>query len=204
MEISQDKLQQILSNNPYIHQWRDALNKILPEYDITTLNRISAFIGETYVESTAYTALHENLNYRAESLMRSWPSRFPTIEIANQYAHNPEMIANRAYSDRMGNGNEASGDGWKYCGRGLIQLTGHDNYQQFADSIEMDINEVPAYLQTFEGAIQSACWFFEDKNLNQFSDIWDINTLSIRINGGTNALEERITRCNIVKQILGS
>ena len=204
MEITQEQLAQILKGNPYVEQWCAALNKILPEYDINTVDRISAFIGQTYVESAGYTALHENLNYQAASLMRVWPSRFPTIEIANQYAHNQEMIANRAYSDRMGNGNEASGDGWKYRGRGIIQLTGHDNYKAFADSIDMDINELPAYLETFKGALNSACWFVKSKNLNQFADVWDIKTLSIRINGGTNGLDERITQCNRIRQILGS
>jgi putative chitinase len=204
MEIRQDQLAQILRNNPYIEQWCEALNKILPEYDITSVERIAAFIGETYVESAGYTALHENLNYQAASLMRVWPSRFPTMEIANQYAHNQEMIANRAYCDRMGNGPESSGDGWKYCGRGLIQVTGHDNYQSLADSLEMDIAELPAYLQTFEGAVQSACWFWEANNLNQFADAWDIKTLSIRINGGTHGLDERIQRCDAARHILGS
>lgn len=204
MEIRQEQLAHILKNNPYVEQWCAALNKILPEYDITSPERIAAFIGQTYVESGGYTALHENLNYQAASLMRVWPSRFPTLEIANQYAHNQEMIANRAYCDRMGNGPESSGDGWKFCGRGLIQVTGHDNYQSFADSVEMDIADVPAYLTTFEGAVQSACWFFEANNLNQFSDAWDIKTLSIRINGGTNGLDERITQCNRIRQILGS
>ena len=156
------------------------------------------------MESGGYTAMHENLNYKAASLMRVWPRRFPTMEIANQYAHNQEMIANRAYCDRMGNGPESSGDGWKYCGRGLIQLTGHDNYQAFADSVEMDIADVPAYLQTFEGAIQSACWFWESNNLNQFADSWDIKTMSIRINGGTNGLDERIHHCNEIKQLLAA
>ena len=204
MEIKQEQLAHILKNNPYVEQWCAALNKILPEYDINSPARIAAFIGQTYVESGGYTALRENLNYQAASLMRVWPSRFPTMEIANQYAHNQEMIANRAYSDRMGNGPESSGDGWKYCGRGLIQLTGHDNYQSFADSVEMDIADVPAYLETFEGAIQSACWFWESNNLNQFADSWDIKTMSIRINGGTNGLDERIHHCNEIKQMIAA
>jgi putative chitinase len=126
------------------------------------------------------------------------------MEIANQYANNPEKIANRAYAGRMGNGDEASGDGWRFCGRGLIQVTGHDNYQALADSLQMNIDDVPAYLQTFEGAIQSACWFWENNNLNQYADAWDIKTLSIRINGGTLGLEERIRYCNAARQILSN
>ena len=114
MEIRQDQLAQILPGNEYVEHWCEALNKILPDYDITTVNRVAAFLGETYVESAGYTALHENLNYTAQSLCRVWPSHF-TPDIADQYAHNPEKIANRAYAGRMGNGDEASGDGWKFC-----------------------------------------------------------------------------------------
>ena len=151
-----------------------------------------------------YTALHENLNYQAASLCRVWPRLFPNMDIANQYAHQPEKIANRAYSSRMGNGDEASGDGWKYCGRGLIQITGHDNYQSFADSLQMNIDDVPEYLTTFEGAVQSACWFWENNNLNQFCDAWDLKTLSVRINGGTLGLDEREQHCNFALQVLGA
>lgn len=204
MNITQDQLQQILKGNHYVEYWCDALNKILPDYDITTAQRIAAFIGETYVESAGYTDLHENLNYKAASLARTWPKYFPSMEVANQYANQPEKIANKVYANRMGNGNEASGDGWKFCGRGLIQLTGHDNYQAFADSTEMSIDDVPAYLQTFEGAVQSACWFWENNNLNQYADAWDINTLSKKINGGDLGQTERLSHCNTALQILRS
>jgi putative chitinase len=203
MEIRQDQLAQFLPNNPYVEQWCDALNKILPDYDITTVNRIAAFLGETYVESDAYTALHENLNYTAQSLCRVWPSHF-TPDIADQYAHQPEKIANRAYAGRMGNGDEASGDGWNFCGRGLIQITGRSNYQAFADSLQMDVNDVPAFLQTFEGAIQSACWFWENNNLNQYADAGNIKELSIKINGGELGLPQREQQCTRAYQILSA
>jgi len=204
MNITRNQLQQILKGNHYVEYWCDALNKILPDYDITTAQRIAAFIGETYVESAGYTALHENLNYKAASLVKTWPKYFPSIEVASQYANQPEKIANRAYANRMGNGDEDSGDGWKFCGRGLIQLTGHDNYQAFADSVSMDLDDVPAYLQTFEGAIQSACWFWENNKLNQYADVWDINMLSRKINGGDLGLTERISHCNVALHILSS
>jgi len=204
MPITQNQLTRILPSNPYLKNWCDALNKILPDYDITTNKRCAAFIGQTYVESAGYTALHENLNYRAESLMREWTAQFSTIDIARQYANKPEQIANRAYANRMGNGDEASGDGWKFCGKGLIQLTGRDNYQSFADSLEMSIDDVPAYLQTFEGAVQSAAWFWESNNLNQYSDAWDIETLSKKINGGDLGHDQRISYCNSALQILES
>jgi putative chitinase len=204
MEITQNQLAQILRNNQYTGHWCDALNKILPDYDINSVERVAAFIGETYVESVGYTALHENLNYRAASLVKVWPSHFQSIEIANQYANNPEKIANRAYAGRMGNGDEASGDGWRFCGRGLIQVTGHDNYQAFADSVQMALGDIPAYLQTFEGSVQCAAWFWENNNLNQYADLWDIKSLSIKINGGTLGLDERIQYCNAARQILGT
>lgn len=194
MEITQQQLSQILPGNPYIEHWCEALNKILPDYDITTPQRVAAFLAQTAHESGGYTALHENLNYQAASLCRVWPGHFPNMEIANQYAHKPEMIANRAYSGRMGNGDEASGDGWRFCGRGLLQVTGRNNYQAFADSIQTDINQIPDFLQTFEGAVQSACWFWESNNLNQYADSGDFVTMTKRINGGTLGLEDRQAR----------
>jgi putative chitinase len=104
----------------------------------------------------------------------------------------------------MGNGDEASGDGFRYCGRGLIQLTGKDNYSWFAASLEMPVEEVPEYLATFEGAVQSACWFWETNNLNQWADKGDILTLTKRINGGTIGLEDRIKHYNHALHVLGA
>ena len=203
MEIRQDQLAQILPGNPYIEHWCEALNKILPDYDISTPQRVAAFLAQTAHESGGYTALHENLNYQAASLCRVWPSHFNASN-ADQYAHNPEKIANRAYSGRMGNGDEASGDGWKFCGRGLIQLTGKSNYQAFADSVQMNIDDVPEFLQTFEGAIQSACFFWENTNLNAVADAGDITHMTKIINGGILGLEDRTARYNHAVQILGS
>jgi putative chitinase len=115
----------------------------------------------------------------------------------------PEKIANKVYCDRMGNGSEQSGDGWKYAGKGLIQLTGKDNYTWFAESIETPLEQIPEYLQTFEGAVQSACWFWEVNNLNQWSDAGDILTLTKRINGGTIGLEDRIKHYQHALHVLG-
>ena len=203
MEITQQQLSAMLPGNLYIEHWCEALNKILPDYDISTPARMAAFIAQTAHESGGYTALHENLNYQAASLCRVWPSHFNAGN-ADQYAHNPERIANRAYSGRMGNGDEASGDGWRFCGRGLIQLTGKSNYQAFADSVQMSIDDVPAYLQTFEGAIQSACFFWENTNLNAVADTGDIEHMTKIINGGTLGLEDRTARYNHALQVLGS
>lgn len=203
-DFTQQKLGAILRGNQYVDHWYNALCQILPDYEITSVNRVAAFVAQAGHESGGFNVLHENLNYQASSLRRVWPKYFPTDAIANQYAHNQEMIANRAYANRMGNGPEESGDGWRYCGRGLFQLTGHDNYQAFADSLEMDVLQVPEYLGTFEGATQSACWFWESNNLNQYADSSDMLSMTKRINGGTLGLEERTENFKHAMQILGS
>lgn len=190
--FTKEKLAQMLPGNQYISFWHEALCKILPDYDINTVPRVAAFMAQTGHESGGYKALKENLNYRAVTLRKVFPKYFPTDELANAYAQKPEMIANRVYGGRMGNGDEHSGDGFRYCGRGLIQLTGKDNYTRFAESIETPVEELPEFLATFEGAVQSACWFWESNNLNQWADSGDMLTLTKRINGGTIGLEDRI------------
>jgi len=203
-EFTKNHLKEILPSIPYLDEWYDALSKVLPEYDITTPQRVAAFIAQCAHESGGFKALKENLNYQAASLCRVWPRLFPTIEIANQYAHKPEMIANRAYGNRMGNGDEASGDGYRYCGRGLIQLTGKDNYTAFAESIETPIEELPEYLSTFEGAVQSAAYFWSENNLNQYADSGDILTMTKRINGGTLGIEDRKKHYAHALHVLGA
>jgi putative chitinase len=204
MEITQQQLGACIGNNPYLEHWAEALNKILPDYDINTPQRVAAFIAQSAHESGGFTALHENLNYRPETLRKIFPRYFPDDATAAQFAHNPEAIANRVYANRMGNGPEASGDGFRYCGRGLIQLTGKSNYQAFADSLQMPVEQVPAFLQTFEGAIQSACWFWESNNLNQYADSGDILTMTKRINGGTIGLADRQAHYNHALQVFGA
>ena len=204
MELTLQQLKQLLPKNPYVDHWHHALSQLLPDYEINTPQRIAAFIAQCAHESGGFIFLKENLNYKAASLVRVWPKYFPDMATAQHYAHNQEAIANRAYSGRMGNGDESSGDGWKFCGRGLIQLTGRSNYQAFADSLEMDIDAVPEYLGTFEGAAQSACWFWETNNLNQWADKGDMVTLTKRINGGTLGLEDRIKHYNHALHVLTS
>jgi putative chitinase len=204
--FTQAQLKQMLPRNPYIDHWFEALSKILPDYDINTVPRVAAFIAQCAHESGEFTALKENLNYRAVTLRKIFPKYFPNDDIANQYASLPnkaEAIANRVYASRMGNGDEASGDGYRYCGRGLIQLTGKNNYTAFAESIETPVEEIPEFLATFEGAIQSACWFWETNNLNQWADKGDILTLTKRINGGTIGLEDRIKHYEHAVHVLG-
>ena len=190
-EFTKSQLAQIIPNNPYLDHWFDAISEILPEYEINTPQRVAGFLAQCAHESGGFRALKENLNYKAESLTKVFPKYFPSLDIAKAYAHNQEMIANRVYGGRMGNGDEHSGDGFRYCGRGLIQLTGKNNYTSFAESLEMEVTDVPEYLATFEGAVQSACWFWETNNLNQWADKGDILTMTKRINGGTIGLEDR-------------
>jgi putative chitinase len=188
------------------------LHQLLPDYDIDTPHRIAAFVAQCSHESGGFTTLKENLNYKPQSLRRLFNKYFPDDAIANQYCARPnkqEAIANRIYANRMGNGDESSGDGYRYCGRGLIQLTGRSNYQSFADSIEVDgrplkIDEVPEYLATFEGAAQSACWFWEVNGLNQWADKSDLVTLTKRINGGLIGIEDRKKHYEHALHVLGA
>lgn len=194
-ELTLAQLQQLIPKNPYVQQWHAALSQLLPEYEINTPQRIAAFIAQCAHESGGFTALRENLNYRAATLRKIFPKYFPTDALAQQYASRPdrqEAIANLVYANRMGNGPPESGDGYRYCGRGLIQLTGKDNYTWFAASLDISVEDAAEYLETFEGAVQSACWFWETNNLNQWADAGDILTLTKRINGGTIGLEDRI------------
>jgi putative chitinase len=200
--LSEKQLAELIPKNPYVDHWHHAMEQCLPDYDINTPRRVAAFVAQCAHESGGFRFLTENLNYRAESLVKTWPKYFNAGN-AGSYARNPQRIANRAYADRMGNGNEASGDGWRFCGRGLIQLTGRSNYQAFADSIETDINDIPDYLATFEGAVQSACWFWETNNLNKWADLGDIVTLTKRINGGTLGLDDRMKHYTHALHVLG-
>jgi putative chitinase len=200
------QLKQMLPKNPYVADWHEALSQLLPDYDINTPQRIAAFVAQCAHESGNFMVLKENLNYKPATLRKIFPKYFPNDAIANDYATrlNKQMhIASRVYANRMGNGDEASQQGWKFCGRGLIQLTGKNNYQAFADSLEMDIDDVPEYLGTFEGAAQSACWFWETNNLNRFADKGDIKGLTRAINGGFIGLEDRIKHYNHALHVMG-
>jgi putative chitinase len=206
MELTLEQLKQFLPKNPYVDHWYGALAQLLPDYDINTPQRIASFLAQCAHESGEFTALKENLNYKAPTLRKVFGKYFPTDELANQYASMPnkqEAIANRAYANRMGNGDEASGDGFRYCGRGLIQLTGKDNYSWFAASISISPDEASEYLQTFEGAAQSACWFWENNNLNAFADAGDFEGMTRRINGGILGLDDRIAHYKRAMTILG-
>ena len=207
MELTKEQLRKLLPKNPYIDNWHSALSQLLPEYNINTSQRIAAFVAQCAHESGNFMVLRENLNYRAVTLRKIFPKYFPTDALANEYASKPnkqEAIANLVYANRMGNGPPESGDGWRYAGKGLIQLTGKDNYTWFAASLQISVEEASEYLLTFEGAAQSACWFWETNNLNQWADKGDILTLTKRINGGTIGLEDRIKHYEHALHVLGA
>ena len=204
MNFTQDQLAQIISGNPNVAMWYAAITAVIDKYQINTPNRLAGFLAQCAHESAMFTVIRENLNYRAESLLRVFPSHFSSIEEAQQYEHQQDKIANRIYANRMGNGPEESGDGWAFSGRGLIQLTGKDNYSRFASSIGMTLADTIQHLTTFEGAADSAGWFWATHNLNETCDNDDIETMTRRINGGTIGLNERAQLYALAKQILGA
>ena len=145
--LTLDQLKQMVKGIPYAEEWHEALDQLLPDYEIDTPQRVAAFIAQCAHESGNFRFLRENLNYSAKGLMTTFKKYFPTEALATQYQRQPERIANRVYANRMGNGDEASGDGWRYCGRGLIQLTGKDNYTFFAGSLSITEDEAAEYLK---------------------------------------------------------
>lgn len=163
-----------------------------PTSDLSNEKRRAGFISQCAHESGQFTLVVENLNYSLEGLMKVFPSRFPTKEVAEQYARNPEKIANFIYSNRMGNGTPESGDGWKYRGRGFIQLTGRSNYTQFSKDTGIDAVNNPDLLLAVPGAVESAYWFWtKNSKLNTFADTENIGSMTKTINGGHHGLQER-------------
>lgn len=190
-QFTSAQLAHILPNNKHIDEWKAALDEILPKYEINTKLRVAAFLAQCSHESGQFTVLKENLNYRAETLVKVFPKYFPTLAVANQYAKQPEKIANKVYGGRMGNGPEATGEGFKFCGRGLIQLTGKENYTKMAKDLNVDVDHLCEYLCSMEGALESACWFWKTRDLNALADKKDNLAITKKINGGTNGLAER-------------
>jgi putative chitinase len=181
-------------------KWLDGLNNCFDKYDINNPERQACFLAQVMHESNSFKALSENLNYSALGLTKTWPSRFPDLETADKYAHNPEKIANKVYAGRMGNIEE--GDGWKYHGRGLIQLTGRENYANFGHNASVDVLSNPDLLTTPEYAALSAGWYWNKRNLNELADKLDIEGITKKINGGTIGLEDRKARTQKVLAIL--
>lgn len=173
-------------------KFADALNAAMEEFEINTKQRQAMFLAQCAHESGHFRLVSENLNYSADGLNRVFPKYFKNAgRDAQDYHRQPEKIANVVYSNRMGNGDEASGDGWRFRGRGLIQLTGRSNYIACSEDLEVDLLENPDYLLTPEGAARSAAWFWWQNDLNDFADRGDIVGCSKRVNGGTIGLEDR-------------
>jgi putative chitinase len=207
------QFRQLVPNTKYPQQWYDALfgkqtelsgKTLLEEYEITTPKRIAAFMAQCGHESGGFVWLTENLNYSAEGLLRVFSKYFPDMSTAKSYARQPDRIAARVYANRMGNGDEASMEGAVYKGRGLIQVTGKDNYFWFAASLQITPEEASEYMQTFEGAAQSACWYWEQTSLNKLADQGDILNMTKRINGGTIGLEDRKKHYEHALHVLGA
>jgi putative chitinase len=181
-------------------KWFEPLQETFEKYQINTPKRQACFIGQCMHESGGFKFLKENLNYSAKALMATWPSRFPDADTAEKYARQPEMIANKVYSGRMGNTED--GDGAKYIGRGLIQLTGKDNYKAFGEAIGEDLVSTPQLVEEPRYAALSAGWFWNKRGLNALADVMDVETMSKRINGGTIGMADRIAKINKVLDVL--
>jgi len=182
-------------------EWFEPFQETFARFEINTALRKAAFIGQCGHESGGFRVLEENLNYKPEALMRVWPSRFDA-ENVDEYAHKPEKIANKVYAGRMGNGNEESGEGWKYHGRGLIQLTGKDNYTLCGDSLQADLLHYPELLVGQQYAALSAGWFWRKHGLNELADTKQYETMTKRINGGLLGQDDRLKRINHALEVL--
>lgn len=179
---------------------------IQSNYKVNTLLRLSHFLAQCGHESANFRAVKENLNYSAEGLNKTFKKYFPTLESAKDYARQPERIASKVYANRMGNGNEASKDGFKYLGRGFIQLTGKANYLEFDKSVPEDIIANPELVAT-KYPLASAAWFWDKNGLNAIADKGAtdavVKSITKRVNGGTIGLEDRIQHFNEFYSLLG-
>ena len=202
--FTEDAVKELIPKVKNFDAWYSNLIDILPEYDIDTPHRVAAFMAQCGHESGGFTLMQENLNYSAKGLRGTFGKYFPNDEVAKLYERKPQMIANRVYGNRMGNGDEASGEGWYFRGRGIIQITGKNNYTKCSQSLfESNVLvENPDLLLESEYAIHSACWFWSAARLNELSDIGDIKTMTKRINGGFIGLEDRINHYNHAIEIL--
>jgi len=192
--ITLDLLQKIAPKTKVaiLEKFVDPMNYVAEHYDmLENKKRIAAFLAQTAHESGGFSVTQENLNYSAKGLTGIFKKYFPNEELAKQYERKPEKIANRVYANRMKNGSEESGDGWAFRGRGLIQLTGRDNYTRFAKAVGKELPEAVRYLETPEGAVVSAGWFWDTNKLNIYCDKDDFTGLTKRINGGTIGLADR-------------
>ena len=194
MQVTLELLQNLCpkTKQQVLQGYVEPLNAVAQYYEMTANpSRLAGFLAQVAHESGGFNFIKENLNYSAKGLMTIFKKYFPNEDLANQYQRQPEKIANRVYANRMGNGDESSGDGYRFCGRGLIQLTGRTNYTKLSNDLGISIEDTVAYLETPNGAVSSAGWFWDNNNLNQYCDSNDFVTLTKRINGGTIGIEDR-------------
>lgn len=196
MKINVDQFKKIFGEVKNADAIVAAMNEIFPKFEINTKDRMAAFLAQAGHESGGFRLCVENLNYSAKALVAVFGKYFPTMQAAALYERKPEKIANKVYGNRMGNGDEASGDGFRFRGRGYIQLTGKNNYVACGKDLGLDLVKDPSYLETIEGALMSACWFWRKNALNAIADKKDMNTLTRRINGGLNGLDDRLKYYN--------
>lgn len=187
-----EMIQELLHGNSEWREWYDNMCEILPLWEINTVERVAGFVAQCAHESRNFAVLTENLNYSAAALNKIFPKYFIRAgRDANAYHRQPEKIANVIYASRMDNGDANSGDGWRFRGGGILQLTGRYNYTQFAKAVDMSPERAVDYVRTKKGALDSACWFWDTNNINKYCDAQDIVGMSKRINGGTIGLEDR-------------
>lgn len=175
-------------------QWVEPFKAACARWDIETVREVAAFIAQAAHESQSFQRLEENLNYSADRLRVVWPKRFPTDQIAAKYAKQPQKLANYVYANRMGNGDEASGDGWQFRGAGLFQLTGRLNHTRCASALGIQIEQFAPYIRTPLGAAMSAGWFFDDNDLHRLANSPGVEDETKAINGGTHGLADRRER----------
>ena len=203
-DFTEEKLGKILTRNKNVHEWYEAMCVAFPQFDIITPQRVAAFIAQCAHESADFTVLTENLNYSSDGLMKLFSKYFPNG--AADFHRQPEKIANRIYSGRMGNGPESSGEGWKYRGRGPIQLTGKSNYYAFATDFFEDpetvMDDPDLVTDDVPTSLYSAIWFWNKNKLNKEADAGDIKGMTKKINGGYIGLEDRIKHYNHAIEIL--
>ena len=205
-EFSKDQLNEIIDDDA--DNWYDALCELLPKYGITTERRVAHFLSQCAHESGGFKRLEENLNYSAKALRAVFGRYFGNApkRDADEYHRKPEMIANYVYMDEFRKykmGNTEEGDGWRFRGRGLKQLTGRENYTRFGKSVDMTAEEAADYVATPAGAIESACWFWNANNLNDIADGDNVKLMTKKINGGSIGLDDRKFRYNHAIKVLG-
>ena len=206
-KFTKEQLAALIPGNKKVDEWYDALADILPKYDITTEARVAGFIAQCAHESGNFMTLEENLNYKEETLLKIFGRYFgPGKRDAKEYARNPEKIANYVYMDEFRSskmGNVKEGDGWRFRGRGLKQLTGRENYTNFGKSVGMTAEQAADYVATEKGAIESACWFWNAKKLNVVADTGDVVKMTKIINGGDIGLADRQARYKKAMEVFG-